>query len=68
MKRNITKQLLRMRGSVWNSDSIRVGTTRERNSEIRAFDATSISNVQKRGLFMSLRRRHLDKAGRLLFR
>jgi len=51
MKRNITKQLLRVRGSVWDSDSIRVGTGRGGNSETRAFDAISISNVQKRGLF-----------------
>jgi len=47
MKRNITKQLLRVHGS----DSIRAGTARGGNSETRAFDAISISNVQKRGLF-----------------
>jgi len=51
MKRNITKQLLRVRGSVRNSDSIRAGTARGGNSETRAFDAISISSVQKRGLF-----------------
>jgi len=51
MKRNITKQLLRMRGSAWDSDSIRAGTSRGGNSETRAFDAISISSVQKRGLF-----------------
>jgi len=51
MKRNITKQLLRVRGSVRDSDSIRAGTARGGNSEIRAFDAISISSVQKRGLF-----------------
>jgi len=42
MKRIITNQLLRVRGSVWDSDSIRVGTARGRNSETRAFDAISI--------------------------
>jgi len=50
MKRNITKQLLRVHGSVRDSDSIRAGTARG-NSETRAFDAISISSVQKRGLF-----------------
>ena len=49
MKRNITKQLVR--GSVRDSDSIRIGTARGGNSETRAFDAISISSVQKRGLF-----------------
>ena len=39
----------------------------EEEIQKRVFDAISISNVKKRGLFMSLRRRHLDKAGRLLF-
>ena len=51
MKRNITKQLLRVRGSVRDSDSIRAGTARRGNSETRAFGAISISSVQKRGLF-----------------
>jgi len=51
MKRNITKQLLRVRGSVRDSDRIRVGTARGENSETSAFDAISISSVQKRGLF-----------------
>jgi len=51
MKRNFTKQLLRVRGSVWDSDSIRAGTVRGGNSETRAFDAISISSVQKRWLF-----------------
>ena len=48
MKRNITKQLLRVRGSVRDSDRIRVGTARGENSETSAFDAISISSVQKR--------------------
>ena len=48
MKRNIAKQLLCVRGSVRDSDSIRAGTTRGGNSETRAFDAISISSVQKR--------------------
>jgi len=52
MKRNITKQLLRVHGSVRDSDSIRAGTARGANSETRAFDAISISIVQKRGLFL----------------
>jgi len=52
MKRNSTKQLLRVRGSVWDSDSIRAGTARGENSETSAFDAISISSVQKRGLFL----------------
>jgi len=51
MKRNITKQLLRVRGSVTDFDSIRAGTARGRNSETHAFDAISISGVKKRGLF-----------------
>ena len=50
-KRYITKQLLRVRGSVCDSDSIRAGTARGENSETSAFDAISISSVQKRGLF-----------------
>jgi len=49
--RNFTKQLLRVRGSVWDSDSIRAGTARRGNSETRAFDAISTSSVQRRGLF-----------------
>jgi len=65
MKRNITKQLLRVCGSVCDSDSIRASTARGGNSEIRVFDAISISSVQKHGL--SLRRRYLDKAVTLLF-
>jgi len=40
MEQNFTKQLLR--GSVWDSDSIRAGTARGGNSETRAFDAISI--------------------------
>jgi len=51
MKRNITKQLLRVRGSVRDSDSIKAGTARAGNSETRAFDAISISSVRNRGLF-----------------
>jgi len=51
MKQNITKPLLCVRGSVWYSDNIRAGTARGGNSETRAFDAISISSVQKRGLF-----------------
>jgi len=42
MKRNITKQLLRVRGSVWDSDSIRASMARGGNSETHAFDAISI--------------------------
>jgi len=51
MKRNFTKQLLRVRRSVWHSDSIRAGTAKGGNSETRAFDPVSISSVRKRGLF-----------------
>jgi len=51
MKRNITKQLLRVCGSIRDSDSSIAGTARGGNSETRAFDAISISSVQKRGLF-----------------
>jgi len=53
MKRNITKQLLllRVRGSVRDSDSMRAGTARGGNSETHAFNAISISCVRKRGLF-----------------
>jgi len=51
MKRNITKQLLRVRDSVWGSDSIGAGIARGRNSETRAFNAISNSSVQKRGSF-----------------
>jgi len=49
MKQNITKQLVR--GSIWDCDSIWAGTARGRNSETRAFDAISISSIQKRWLF-----------------
>jgi len=51
MKWNFTKQLLRVCGSVWDSDSIRAGTARGGNSEMRTNDAISISSIQKRGLF-----------------
>jgi len=51
MKRNIIKQLMRVRGSARDSDSIRAGTARGGNSETRAFDAISISSVQNCGLF-----------------
>jgi len=51
MKRNFTKQLLRVHGSVWDSDSIRAGTAGGENSETSAFDAVSVSSIQKRGLF-----------------
>ena len=51
MKRNITKQLLCVCGSVRDSDSIRAGTARGGNSETCAFDEILISSVQKRGLF-----------------
>jgi len=68
MKRNITKQLLRLRVSVRDSDSIRAGTARGGNSETRAFDAISISSVKNVDCFMSLRRCYLDKAVTLLFR
>jgi len=51
MKRNTAKQLLRVRGSIWDSDYIRAGTARGGNSETRAFDAISMSSVEKRGLF-----------------
>jgi len=51
MKRNITKQLLHVRGSVWHSDSIRASTAKGGNSETRVFDAISISSVQKLVLF-----------------
>jgi len=51
MKQNITKQLLHVHGSVRDSDSIRAGNARGRNSETRAFNTISISNVQKRRLF-----------------
>ena len=51
MKRNITKQLLHVRGIVRDSDIIRVDPARGGNSETRAFDAISISCVHKRALF-----------------
>jgi len=51
MKQNITKQLLHVHGNVQDSDSMRAGTARGGNSETCAFDAISISSVQKRGLF-----------------
>ena len=50
MKRNITKQLMRVRGSVRDSDSIRAGAARGGNSETRAFGAITVSSVKKRGL------------------
>jgi len=46
MKQNITKQLLRVRGRVWDSDSIRDGSACGGNSETHAFDAISFSSVQ----------------------
>jgi len=53
MKRNITKHLLRVHGSVQDSDSMRASTARGGNSETRAFDtiSMSMSSVRKRGLF-----------------
>jgi len=51
MKQNITKQLLRVCGSVRDSDSMRASTARGGNSETSAFDAISISSVRKHGLF-----------------
>jgi len=51
MKRNITKQLLYVRGSVRDSDSITAGTAEEENSDTRAFNTISILNVQKCELF-----------------
>ena len=50
MKRNIAKQLMRVRGSVRDSDSIRAGAARGGNSETRAFGAITVSSVKKRGL------------------
>jgi len=49
------KTALRVRGSVWASDSfacIRVGTARGGNSETCAFYTISIYSVQKRELFI----------------
>jgi len=51
MNQNITKELLRVRDSVRDSDSIRAGTARGGNSETHAFNAISLSSVQKCGLF-----------------
>jgi len=51
MKRNITKQLLRVHGSVRDSGRIRASTATGGNSETPAFDAISISSVQTCGLF-----------------
>jgi len=51
MKRNITKQLLCVRGSVRDSDSMRAGTARGGKSETHAFNTISISSVWKHGLF-----------------
>jgi len=54
MRQNITKQLLRVRGSVWDSDSITAGTAIRGNSEKPAFNAPH--------------RCYLDKAVTVLFR
>jgi len=50
MKRNITKQLVHLCGSVRDSNSIKAGTDRGGNSETRVFGAIAISSVQKSGL------------------
>jgi len=70
MKRNITKHLLRVHGSVRDSDSMRAGTARGENSETRVFDAIYQFRVFENVVcFMSLRRSYyLDKAVTLLFR
>jgi len=54
MKRNITKQLMRVHGSIRDSDNIRVGTARGGNSETCAFNAIPIPSVQKHGLFHAI--------------
>ena len=51
MKQNIAKPLLRVRGSVRDSNSIGAGAARGGNSETCAFDAISNSSVEKLGLF-----------------
>ena len=69
MKRNITKHLLRVHGSVRDSDSMRAGTARGENSETRVFDAYQFRVFENVVCFMSLRRSYyLDKAVTLLFR
>jgi len=50
MKRNITKQLLRVCGSVWDSDSTKAGTARGDNSKTHAFNTISIWSVQRCGM------------------
>ena len=70
MKRNITKQLLRVRGSVRDSDSvacIRAGTARAGNSETVRSTQCQFRVFKNMNCFMSLRRRHLDKVETLLF-
>jgi len=65
MKQNITKQLPRVHGSVWDSDSIRAGTARggiQKHVRSMQYQFQMFKNVD---CFISLLRRHLDKAGRL---
>jgi len=50
MKRNITKQLLRVRGCVRDSDSMRAGTARGGNSETCVQHNINFE-CSKRGLF-----------------
>jgi len=62
MKRNITKQLLRVRGSVWDSNSIRAGIAEEeiqKHMRLTQYQFWVFKNVD---CFMSLRRCYLDKA------
>ena len=66
MKRNITKQLLHVYGSVWDSHSITASTARG-NSETRAFDAISILSVQTSRLFHVIVQVLFDRAVTLLF-
>jgi len=68
MKQNITKQLLRVRGSVWDSDSIRAGIAEEEiQKHVRStqYQFRVFKNVD---CFMSPRTCYSDKAVTLLFR
>jgi len=67
MKRNITKQLLRVHGSVQDSDSIRAGTAAGEIQKLVHSTKYQFRVFKIVDCFMSLRTRYLDKAIMLLF-
>jgi len=67
MKRNITKQLLHVRGCVRDSDSITASTAREENQKHVRSTQYQFEIFDNANCFMSLCRHYVDKAVTLLF-